>query len=60
MTSTVGELIENLKDYPAETVLAVKDVDDVEFAITDFKSFDDGVTIIIGSKVDEEPDEEEE
>jgi hypothetical protein len=60
MTTTVLELIENLKHYPGATVVNIKDVDDEEFAIVDFQSGDDGVTIVIGSKVESEPDEEEE
>ncbi|MHC5740269.1 hypothetical protein, partial [Nostoc sp.] len=60
MTSTVQELIANLKHYPGATEVTIKDVDDMEFAIVDFQSGDDGVTIVIGSKVESEPDEEEE
>ncbi|OYE02599.1 hypothetical protein [Nostoc sp. 'Peltigera membranacea cyanobiont' 232] len=56
MTTTVLELIENLKHYPGATVVTIKDVDDVEFAfassvgaaIVDFKALDNTVTIIIG------------
>ncbi|MEH1894123.1 MAG: hypothetical protein V7K94_02180 [Nostoc sp.] len=60
MTTTVLELTANLKHYPGATAVTIKDVDDVEFAIVDFHSGDDGVTIVIGSKVDGESDEEEE
>ena len=61
MTTTVLELIENLKHYPGGAKLTIKDVDDVEFAIVDVKSFDDGVNIIIGEKeYEDEEDEEEE
>lgn len=59
MTTTVLELLENLKHYPGATKLNVRDVDDEEFAIVDFQSGDDGVTIVIGEKVESEPDEEE-
>ncbi|MBN3905128.1 MAG: hypothetical protein HWQ35_00620 [Nostoc sp. NMS1] len=59
MTTTVLELIENLKHYPGATKLNIKDVDDEEFAIVDFKSFDDGVTIIVGEKGYEDDEEEE-
>ncbi|WP_375495571.1 hypothetical protein [uncultured Nostoc sp.] len=57
MTTTVLELIENLKHYPGATEITIKDVDDVEFAIVDFKSFDGGVTIIIGEKGYEDDEE---
>ncbi|MEH1895612.1 MAG: hypothetical protein V7K94_10000 [Nostoc sp.] len=66
MPTTVLELTANLKHYPGATAVTIKDVDDVEFAfassvgaaIVDFHSGDDGVTIVIGSKVDSEGDEE--
>jgi hypothetical protein len=57
MTTTILEMIANLKHYPGDTVVTIKDVDDVEFAIVDFKSFDGGLTIIIGEKDDEEEEE---
>jgi hypothetical protein len=68
MTTTVLELIENLKHYPGATKVNTRDVDDVEFAfassvgaaIVDFVAGVDGVTIVIGKTVDGEPDEEEE
>ncbi len=61
MTTTVLELIENLKHYPGATKLNIKAaVDDTEFAIVDFQGSTDGLTIVIGSKVEPEPDEEEE
>lgn len=59
MTTTVLELLESLKHYPGVTKVNIKDVDDEEFAITDFVAGTDGITIVIGSIVDEEPDEEE-
>ncbi|MCC5669874.1 hypothetical protein LC653_40240 [Nostoc sp. CHAB 5784] len=67
MTTTVLELIENLKHYPSATEVTIKDVDDTEFAfafsvgaaIVDFKSLDDGVTIVIGEKEYDNEDEEE-
>ncbi|MEH2128319.1 hypothetical protein [Nostoc sp.] len=60
MTTTVLELITNLKHYPDDTVVNIRDVDDVEFAIVDFSKGDDGVTIVIGEIVEPESDEEEE
>ena len=55
MTTTVLELITNLKHYPGSTKLTIKNVDgDFEFAIVDFKSGDDGVSIIINEKEYEE------
>ena len=60
MTTTVLELIENLKHYPGATKLNIRDVDDEEFAIVDYQSGDDGVTIVIGEKVDDDPEDEEE
>ncbi|OYD93124.1 hypothetical protein CDG76_20745 [Nostoc sp. 'Peltigera membranacea cyanobiont' 210A] len=60
MTTTVLELLANLTPYPGLTKLSIKDVDDGEFAIVDYQSGDDGVTIVIGEKVESEPDEEEE
>ncbi|MCC5665589.1 hypothetical protein LC653_17095 [Nostoc sp. CHAB 5784] len=68
MTSTVLELIANLKHYPGTTEVTIKDIDDEEFAfafsvgeaIVDFKSLDDGVTIVIREKEYDDPDEEEE
>lgn len=61
MTTTVLELIENLKHYPGATEVTIKTaVDDQEFAIVDYQAGSDGLTIVIGSKVEPEPDEEEE
>ncbi|MDQ3018842.1 MAG: hypothetical protein M3Q64_03160 [bacterium] len=56
MTTKVQELIANLKHYPDNTVVTIKDVDDAEFAIVDFFSENNSVTIVIGEK--EEPEEE--
>ncbi|MEH2263829.1 hypothetical protein [Nostoc sp.] len=56
MTTTVQELIANLKHYPDNTVVVVRDVDDVEFAIVDYQSVINTVEIVIGEKV--EPEEE--
>lgn len=56
MTSTVQELLANLKIYPGDTVVSIKDVDDVEFAIVDFFSENNTLTIVIGEK--EESEEE--
>ena len=60
MTTTVQQLIENLQQFPAASVVAVKDVDDEEFAIVGFNPGGNGVTIVIGSKVESEPDDESE
>ena len=57
MTTTVLELITNLKHYPDNTVVTITDVDDVEFAITDFESEGNTLTIVIGEKVDESEEE---
>ncbi|MEH1817306.1 MAG: hypothetical protein V7L09_33585 [Nostoc sp.] len=60
MTTTVLELLDNLKRYPGATKLNIKAaVDDQEFAIVDFVAGIDGLTIVIGSKIEAEPDEEE-
>ncbi|MEH2201284.1 hypothetical protein [Nostoc sp.] len=56
MTTTVLELITNLKHYPDNTVVVIRDVDDQEFAIVDFQSVINTVEIVIGEK--EEPEEE--
>jgi hypothetical protein len=58
MTTTVLELITNLKHYPDNTVVTIKDVDDVEFAIVDFESEANTVTIVIGEIEDGENEEE--
>ncbi|OYE03028.1 hypothetical protein [Nostoc sp. 'Peltigera membranacea cyanobiont' 232] len=58
MTTTVLEVLENLKHYPGATKVNIKDVDDEEFAIVDFHPGDDGVTIVIGETEDGEPEEE--
>ncbi|MBN3877946.1 MULTISPECIES: hypothetical protein [unclassified Nostoc] len=57
MTTTVLELIENLKHYPGATEVTIKDVDDEEFAIVDYQYKGDGVTIVIDEKVDDEEEE---
>ncbi|MEH2307809.1 hypothetical protein [Nostoc sp.] len=57
MTTTVLELIENLKHYPGATKLNIKDVDDGEFAIVDFVAGIDGLTIVIGESEDGEEEE---
>ena len=57
MTTTVLEMLENLKHYPGATHLNIRDVDDEEFAIVDFVAGTDGLTIVIGEKVDEGEDE---
>ncbi|MEA5601061.1 hypothetical protein [Nostoc sp. UHCC 0252] len=59
MTTTVLELLENLKHYPGATVVTITTaVDDQEFAIVGFKSLDGDVNIIIGSKAEKEEQEE--
>ncbi|MEH1817480.1 MAG: hypothetical protein V7L31_00010 [Nostoc sp.] len=51
MTTTVLELLEDLKHYPGATELIIKDVDDQEFAIVDFEAEGNTVNIIIGKVV---------
>lgn len=58
MTTTVVELIANLKHYPDNTKVVITDVDDVEFAITDFKFENNIVNIVIGEIVIDEEQEE--
>lgn len=58
MTTTVLELITNLKHYPDNTVVVIRDVDDVEFAIVDFQSVINTVEIVIGEKVEPQEDGE--
>lgn len=54
MTTTVVELIANLKHYPGITKVVITDVDDIEFAIVDFQHENDKLTIVIGEKEDDE------
>ena len=54
MTTTVIELIANLKHHPDNTVITIKDVDDQEFAIIDFTLGARGLTILIGTKEEDE------
>ncbi|MDZ8108975.1 MAG: hypothetical protein RM338_25585 [Nostoc sp. DedQUE12a] len=54
MTTTVVELIANLKHYPGNTKVVITDVDDVEFAIVDFQYENDKLTILIGEIEEEE------
>jgi hypothetical protein len=56
MTTTVLELIAQLKHYPDNTVVTITDVDDVEFAIVDIQPRNRILNIVIGKKV--EPEEE--
>ncbi|MDZ8227032.1 hypothetical protein [Nostoc sp. ChiVER01] len=59
MTTTVLELLENLKHYPGATEVTIKAaVDDREFAIVDFKSEANGLNIVIVSKPEEDEEEE--
>jgi hypothetical protein len=58
VTTTVLELLTNLKHYPDNTVVTIKDVDDVEFAIVDFQFETNTVTIVIGEIEDGENEEE--
>lgn len=57
MTTTVQELLVNLKHYPDNTVVTIKDVDDGEFAIVDYQSEGNSMTIVIGEIVHEDKDE---
>ncbi|MEH2348118.1 MAG: hypothetical protein V7K55_08960 [Nostoc sp.] len=57
MTTTVLELITNLKHYPDNTVVVIRDVDNVEFPIVDYQSVINTLEIVIGEK--EEPESEE-
>lgn len=59
MTTTVQELITNLKHYPDNTVVVIRDVDDVEFAIVDYQSVINTVEIVIGEKQQPESEEEQ-
>ncbi|MHC5713804.1 MAG: hypothetical protein ACYTX0_17070 [Nostoc sp.] len=54
MTTTVLELIKNLKHHTDQTVVTIKDVDDEEFAIVDFILEANGLSIVIGEKVESE------
>ncbi|MEH2137145.1 hypothetical protein [Nostoc sp.] len=54
MPTTIRELIENLKHYPLETVVVIRDVDDTEFAIVDYQSVINTVEIVIGETEDGE------
>ncbi|WP_375471064.1 hypothetical protein [uncultured Nostoc sp.] len=58
MTITIQQLIENLQQFPEASVVAVKDVDDVEFATTGFNPGVNEVIIVIGEKVDDGEEEE--
>lgn len=54
MTTTVLELLEHLKHYPGATEIIIKDVDDQEFAIVDFRAEDNSLSIVIGEIIGEE------
>ncbi len=60
MTTTVQEIIANLKHYAGDTKVVITDVDDTEFAIVDFKyeSKSNIVNIVIGEIVIDEKEEE--
>ncbi len=59
MTTTVVELIAHLKHYSDNTKVIITDVDDTEFAITDFKSENNNiVNIVIGEIAIDEKQEE--
>lgn len=58
MTTTVVELIANLKHYPDNTKVVITDVDDTEFALVDFKHENNTVNIVIGEIVIDEKQEE--
>ncbi|MHC5826888.1 MAG: hypothetical protein ACYT04_66220 [Nostoc sp.] len=58
MTTTIRELLENVKHYPLETVVLIEDVDDQDFAIVDFVHSENVLTIKIGEKAYQEEGEE--
>ncbi|MEH2454502.1 hypothetical protein [Nostoc sp.] len=58
MTTTIRELLEDVKHYPLETVVVIKDVDDQEFAIVAFKLENHTLSIVIGEKVEESEEAE--
>lgn len=57
MTTTVLELLKNLKHHTDNTVVTIRDVDDQEFAIVDFVLDAGGLSIVIGEKEEEEEEE---
>ncbi|MEH2069158.1 MAG: hypothetical protein V7K47_13525 [Nostoc sp.] len=60
MTTTVQQLIENLKDYSDDTKVVITDVDDVEFRIVGFNPGGNIVNIVIdGIVIDEKYEYEE-
>ncbi|MHC5821507.1 MAG: hypothetical protein ACYT04_37980 [Nostoc sp.] len=60
MTTTVLELLANLKPYPDATKVVIQDVDDQEFAIVDYVFSENVLTIKIGEKGYDEDVEDEE
>ncbi|MHC5613993.1 MAG: hypothetical protein ACYTXA_24115 [Nostoc sp.] len=58
MTITIRQLLENLKRYPLETAVVIKDINDEEFAIVDLFLSENVLTIKIGEKAYEEDGEE--
>ncbi len=58
MTTTVQEIIANLKHYADDTKVVITDVDDNEFALVDFKYDNNTVNIVIGEIVIDEKQEE--
>ncbi|MBC1241859.1 hypothetical protein [Nostoc sp. 2RC] len=58
MTTTVQEIIANLKHYAGDTKVIITDVDDNEFALVDFKHENNTVNIVIGEIVIDEKQEE--
>ncbi|WP_189525062.1 hypothetical protein [Nostoc sp. 'Peltigera membranacea cyanobiont' 232] len=54
----VRELIEKLQQFPADSVIDIVDVDYKEFAIVSFNPRGNTAIIVIGEKVDDEPEEE--
>ena len=58
MTTTIRELLKNLKHHTDETVVTIKDIEDEEFAIVDFILETGGLTIVIGEKVESAEEEE--
>jgi hypothetical protein len=59
MTTTILELLSNLKHYPDNTLVTIKDVDDGEFAIVDYQSVNNTLEIIIGAVADDDLQEEQ-
>ncbi|MEH2377313.1 MAG: hypothetical protein V7K27_00145 [Nostoc sp.] len=59
MTTTIRELLHNLKNYPLETVVNIQGADNAEFAIDDYKFSENELTIEIREKSDDDEDGED-